>query len=254
MREPHGKLINAVRIWRDDRLDGLSSASDEKTLFDRLVHVVGELGFDQCSYGFRSPLPISDPKIMLFDNYTDYWRQRYGRMNYFAVDPTMKHGMSSLLPLEWSEGIFAQPRDFWEEARGQGLCHGWAQPCRGPAGTTGMLTVARSHQPLTERELQDYVPRLVWITQVLHVKMTELVIGKLVPDHEVQLSKREVEITRWTAEGKSAAEIAAILYLSESTVNFHIANVVRKLNAANKTAAAVRASMLGLLDGQARSR
>ena len=130
----------------------------------------------------------------------------------------------------------------------------WAQPCRGPAGTTSMLTVARSQEPLTERELQEHVPRLVWITQVLHVKMTELVINKLLPNHEVQLSKREIEITRWTAEGKSAAEIAEILYLSESTVNFHIANVVRKLNAANKTAAAVRASMLGLLDGQARRR
>lgn len=241
---------NAATLWRDERLDILSSATDRQTLFDRLALVVRELGFDHCSYGIRSPLPISDPKIMVFNNYCQYWRERYNQMNYFVVDPTVKHGMSSLLPLVWSDGVFAQARNFWEDARGQGLCHGWAQPCRDPAGTTGMVSVARSHEPLTELELQDKVPRLAWITQVLHVKMTELVIDKLLPDREVRLSDREREVMRWTAEGKSAGEIAEILRLSERTVNFHIGNVVHKLNAANKTAAAVRASMLGLLDQQ----
>jgi LuxR family transcriptional regulator, quorum-sensing system regulator SolR len=244
----------AATVWRDERLHTLSNAPDERALFERLVHVVRELGFDHCSYGIRSPLPISDPKIMVFDNYNEYWRMRYNQMNYFTVDPTVKHGMSSLLPLVWSDGVFAQARNFWEDARGQGLCHGWAQPCRDPAGTTGMLSVARSHEPLTEQELQDKVPRLVWITQVLHVKMTELTVNKLLPDREVRLSGREREIIRWTAEGKSAGEIAEILRLSERTVNFHIGNVVHKLNAANKTAAAVRASMLGLLDQGSDSR
>lgn len=52
---------------------------------------------------------------------------------------------------------------------------------------------------------------------------------------------------RWTAAGKTAAEISAIMNLSARTVTFHIGNAVKKLNARNKTEAAVRAAVLGLL-------
>ena len=52
---------------------------------------------------------------------------------------------------------------------------------------------------------------------------------------------------RWTADGKTTSEIADILNISERTANFHIANVITKLNAPNKTAAVIRAGMLGML-------
>ena len=58
---------------------------------------------------------------------------------------------------------------------------------------------------------------------------------------------REIEVLRWTADGKTASEIADILNISERTANFHIANVITKLNAPNKTAAVIRAGMLGML-------
>jgi len=52
---------------------------------------------------------------------------------------------------------------------------------------------------------------------------------------------------RWTAEGKTAYEISHILNVSERTVNFHVNNVVDKLGASNKTQAAVKAAILGML-------
>lgn len=63
----------------------------------------------------------------------------------------------------------------------------------------------------------------------------------------VRLSAREITVIRWTAVGKTALEISAILSLSERTVKFHIGNAMRKLGANNKTAAAVRATALGLI-------
>ena len=61
------------------------------------------------------------------------------------------------------------------------------------------------------------------------------------------LTSREVEVLKWTADGKSAQDIADILALSKNTVDFHIKNAVTKMQAANKTAAVVRAAMLGYL-------
>ncbi len=52
---------------------------------------------------------------------------------------------------------------------------------------------------------------------------------------------------RWTADGKTSAEIAEIMAVSERTVNFHVNSAVSKLGASNKTSAVVRAAMLGLM-------
>ena len=61
------------------------------------------------------------------------------------------------------------------------------------------------------------------------------------------LSEREIEVLKWTADGKSAQDIAEILLLSKNTVDFHIKNTVQKLNVPNKTAAVVQAVLLGLI-------
>jgi LuxR family transcriptional regulator len=63
-----------------------------------------------------------------------------------------------------------------------------------------------------------------------------------------KLTKREVEILRWTAQGKSSEEIASVLHLSINTINYHIKKSIAKLEAPNKTAAAVKAAVLGLLN------
>ncbi|EOX9901251.1 LuxR C-terminal-related transcriptional regulator, partial [Pseudomonas aeruginosa] len=57
----------------------------------------------------------------------------------------------------------------------------------------------------------------------------------------VCLSHREREILQWTADGKSSGEIAIILSISESTVNFHHKNIQKKFDAPNKTLAAAYA-------------
>jgi len=51
----------------------------------------------------------------------------------------------------------------------------------------------------------------------------------------------------WTAEGKTAAEIGVILGIAESTCIFHLTNATRKLGAVNKTHAAAKAAVLGLI-------
>jgi len=55
------------------------------------------------------------------------------------------------------------------------------------------------------------------------------------------LSDREVEVLQWLKEGKSSWDIASILGISERTVNFHIYNVLGKLDATNRTQAVATA-------------
>ncbi|HEX8545238.1 MAG TPA: helix-turn-helix transcriptional regulator [Pseudomonas sp.] len=60
------------------------------------------------------------------------------------------------------------------------------------------------------------------------------------------LTPREIEILRWSAEGKTAADIAIILSMKERTVHFHVANAVQKMGACNKISAVVQAALSGM--------
>lgn len=236
-----------MRTWQEDRLNTVLLNSSEQELFDKLVSCARELGFDYCTYGLRMPFPFSQPKTVVFSNYPVGWQTRYQEKNYLAKDPTVRHGLRSLLPVIWSDELFAAATDLWDEARSFGLRVGLAQATRDATGMVGMLVLARSFEPLSDAELQDKELKLTWLTQMAHFGMSQCLTKKLMPAAEVRLSDREIEILRWTADGKTSSEISYILSISERTVNFHINNAMAKLNAANKTAAVILAAVLGLL-------
>ncbi|MEY4023801.1 MAG: hypothetical protein RLZ23_762 [Actinomycetota bacterium] len=61
------------------------------------------------------------------------------------------------------------------------------------------------------------------------------------------LSDRELEVIRLLANGLSNKQIAADLYISESTIKFHIQNICKKLNVHSRTEIVHRATAAGLL-------
>ena len=63
----------------------------------------------------------------------------------------------------------------------------------------------------------------------------------------VPLTDRELEVVRLLAQGRSNREIAAALFLAEGTIKNHVTNVLAKLDARDRTQAALRARALGLL-------
>jgi NarL family two-component system response regulator LiaR len=67
-----------------------------------------------------------------------------------------------------------------------------------------------------------------------------------VPD----LTRREHEILRLVAEGYSNSQLAKMLWVTEQTVKFHLSNIYRKLDVANRTEASRWAQVHGLLPAQ----
>lgn len=63
----------------------------------------------------------------------------------------------------------------------------------------------------------------------------------------LDLSIREREVLRWITGGKSKAEIAAIMTLSENTVDTYTRRIFKKLGVYNKVSAAVLAVLNGLV-------
>lgn len=236
-----------MNSWQETQIQSLLSAETEIDLFAALSRAANELDFEYCAYGMRMPLPISRPKLFMLNNYSQDWQQRYTQENYLAVDPTVAHGSRSVTPLVWADKVFATCRPFWEDARAHGLRVGWAQSCHDAKGVGGLLTLARSHDDLSPKELGDRSLKMSWLAQAAHEGMAQLLVSKLMPEAAVDLSTREIEVLRWTAEGKTSRDVGEIMHIAERTVNFHVNNALIKLGTANKTAAAIKAAMLGLL-------
>lgn len=225
-------------------IERLQQAESPESLVRTLESAAAELGFNHFAFGLRQPFPLSSPKTDLINNYPVLWQQRYSDNHYLHSDPTVSHGIASARPLIWHEEFFTQARPLWEEAREFGLCHGWAQSYRDAQGNVGMLTLARSEDMLKRDELMELAPYLSWIVQLAHEGFARFIIDETV---RPVLTPREVEVLRWTAEGKTSWEISVILGISERTINFHINNSIQKLDVTNKSAAVVKAALGGML-------
>jgi LuxR family transcriptional regulator len=184
----------------------------------------------------------------MLSNYPEGWQARYVAGKLFAIDPTVIHGLRSQEPVLWSESLFASAPALWDEAQAFGLRVGGAQSSLGAPGPRRMLTLGRSSMPISSSELSANEMKMRWLLSVAHQSMANI----LAPRHGWQLQStltaREVEVLKWTADGKTMTEISDILKLSDNTVKFHIRNAVAKLQTTSKTAAVVRAAMLGWLD------
>jgi DNA-binding NarL/FixJ family response regulator len=70
-------------------------------------------------------------------------------------------------------------------------------------------------------------------------------------DGDPGLTRRELEILQLVAEGHSNAQLARMLWVTEQTVKFHLSNIYRKLDVANRTEASRWAQLHNLLPGRA---
>jgi DNA-binding NarL/FixJ family response regulator len=66
------------------------------------------------------------------------------------------------------------------------------------------------------------------------------------PQARSPLTERELSVLRLVANGLSNRGIAAHLYLSETTVKFHVRNIMRKLDATSRAEAVYKATKNGL--------
>lgn len=236
-----------MKNWQEDLLSLIEPGNCEHEIFSRIQAIAHGLGFEYCAYGFRAPLPMSNPRIVLLNNYPQAWRERYSAAGYLLTDPTVTHCRRSQTPLLWSKELFAGATTLWDEAQSFGLNIGWAQSSLDGLGVGGMLTLARSSEALGGSELEAKQQQMRWLVHAAHLALARVLKHKHLDTSIPPLTGRELEILKWTADGKSSQDIADILAVSKNTVDFHVKNAVLKMQAANKTAAVVRAAMLGYL-------
>jgi len=81
------------------------------------------------------------------------------------------------------------------------------------------------------------------VASALEERLSEITSGDL----RHQLSRRELQCLTWASEGKTAAETAIILGISDRTTRFYIESARNKLDAVNITQAVTKALRNGII-------
>lgn len=236
----------SFREWFEQVIESIQVAATETEVMYILKGSTLAIGFEKCAYGLRLPAKFSEPEIRMNNNYPIRWAEEYQHNGFVFSDPTVLKGLQSTHPMIWNDQLFENSQDLWEGARSYGLEHGWSQSYHMRGGAAGLLTFVRSHDKLTPEELRCRNPYLLWLSSIVHTKMEQL-NRQASEASSVTLTERELEILRWTADGKTAVEVGNILNLATDTVNFHLKKITRKLDATNKVAAVAKAVMQRLI-------
>jgi DNA-binding NarL/FixJ family response regulator len=82
--------------------------------------------------------------------------------------------------------------------------------------------------------------------EVTRQVMTAVASGKI-PQQEIGLSAREIEVLSCLARGLTTAQISSELFISENTVKTHVRHILEKLEASNRVEATRKAVQMGLI-------
>jgi len=145
-------------------------------------------------------------------------------------DAVIRHGISKTL-LNLSDDF-----GFKLARKGYGYCHGIVNPSGSDVGLMAFYGLKRNDR--TEFMLSVCAQHLREAMKRVHGCCN--VSGSL--------SRREKEILQWLASGKSTWDVSMILRISERTVKFHMDNIMRKLDAVNRTHAVALALRQNLID------
>jgi DNA-binding CsgD family transcriptional regulator len=233
-----------------DAHDAMERATSSEELLVEVGKFAKSMGFDHFGYVLMINTPTYKPQQYILNGYPVEWSQRYISQGYFKVDPLIRHIESTTLPAIWHHDMFndGKAEQFWEEARSYSVNAGLTFSVHDQPGVTGVFALARDRIVDVEgQDLAALIGRAQLFASMLHHAVCRIDLAKLLPETNVSLTGRERESLKWAAEGKTAWEIGQILGIAERTAVFHLNNAIRKMGAANKAQAIVRAVALRLV-------
>ena len=213
-------------------------------LVDLLKDICTLFGWTHATYFGTGLVGENIGEEFILTTYDNAWVERYNSQEYKYIDPILLMGTQSLLPLDWSiiPGNDERLKLFFGEARELGVEQsGLTIAVRGLLGDSSLFSI-NSNETGRAWELRkaEILSDLTYFAHLFH----DIVLRRHTTemyDARPRLTRREQEVLRWAANGKTAWETARILKLSEKTVSFYLSNVTAKLNVATKTQAVARA-------------
>ncbi|MGY2439823.1 autoinducer binding domain-containing protein [Pseudomonas sp. SDO52101_S400] len=236
-----------MEIWKASQIKQVTGASEIDTAYPILLKFAKNIGFQFCGISITAPDRNKLSKPLRINNYPKAWNQLYEDNRHWEADPVVAHCNQTMFPITWSKELFSETPELWESLKEHGLEHGWSQSFHHEeSGLCSILSLARPQCPISALEVYEHFGYMLYVTSHLSRVFASTLPSRPERD-KPRLTFREVEVLKLCASGKTAYETARILSLSERTVNYHVHNVIVKMNVCNKISAVIAATKAGII-------
>lgn len=234
-----------MKAWFQKLIDVSSIAQTDAALKRVLPELAQELGFNHYAY-----LNVQPVRTYAVSNYHEEWQARYLGREYTKIDPVVSMARESMRVFAWAAGstrqaLSKQVRTFYAEAADFGIRSGISIPIRTAFGHMSMLTLASDKPSLSlERDIDQVAAGTA--VALLHATI-ERQGAEPTAQATIELTVKQALCLAWSAEGKTMKDIASIEDMSYATVNFHLNNARRALDACSLAQATALATKLKLI-------
>ncbi|SIR07820.1 DNA-binding transcriptional regulator, CsgD family [Rhizobium sp. RU20A] len=214
-------------------LETLSSAEDISIELEKLCETFRFRSYIVLVLRDRACELLSDHVVL--SNWPAKLLAQYDQERWSRNSPVFERLRRSTIPFTFD--IEATPRatrvfDAFTDA---GMSRGVYIPVHDRRGVRGAIGLGGTREPVGVEDILPINMACSAIFQaVCNLNLDRAPTG-------ARLSDRELECLRWAAEGKTAAEVAAILGLSEYTVTHYLNRAAQKLDSVNRVQAVVKA-------------
>ncbi len=208
------------------------------------------LGFDTFSAVAVLDRGLGKSEFFAVDNAPAAYQEIAWDTSLARRDPVMQHCKRETVPIIWNRDTYASSGevDLWERISSFGYHTGICMALHLPEGRHFVFGVDRDQSlPSNAGELQRVVADLQLFAVYAQDAAMRLLLPSVQQAERPALTPRELEVLRWTMEGKTAWEVGAILGISERTAVLHVNNAMHKLGCTNKHQAVLKALRLGLI-------
>lgn len=228
----------------------ISQSSDLPTFERRLIAFSNELGFGLVNAVVVLDQPRKEPAFISVGNTPAAFADVSADVNVSKRNPVIQRLKSSSLPFTYDQAFYVRNGvpEMWERQASFGYANGIAVALHLQDHKHFLLGMDRKEVlPANDEQMVSLLASMQLFAVHAQDAALRLLGVQSVPGEVPALTARELEVLRWTREGKSAWAVGQILSVSHDTVNFHLRNIFRKFGATSKHQAVLQAIAYGLI-------
>lgn len=227
----------------------LQAAQDRSILLQALHEICAQYQLAHAAYHVLPQItqpPQLDDALL---TYPASWVSKYIKHKYINIDPIIRCGRRSIVPIYWEDVDFRSrlERDFMEEAASYDIGPGGMTfPIHGLDGGSSLFNIIIANKYRSSKEISNSVIlELQSLSLYFHAAFSALSTRERRPLKT--LSPRELDCLRLARDDFMAKEIANILVISEASVRLYLSNARTKLECKSTCGAVAKALIWGLL-------
>lgn len=206
--------------------------------------------FQQAVLVMKSSVPFTRPSFYLMTGGGPPAIHRGGDGRFSGLERVASRSVASANVMIWSQAsasASASASDdslHCEDSGGVLGAHGVTYAAMGANSTLYSISYTRTGPAVTEEERSAVAWKLRYLNDLIRRYCEAL---NLFECGASALTEREIEILRWTADGKCTNDVALILGISGHTVNYHLKQISKKMNCSTKLQAATYAAAINII-------